>query len=347
MLSAMRSKAMPGEAVMDPADWKGSDLETDTRWLYRLKDEDIKALLGMAAQVRVKIGEDPNKLLEMGMTDFPLGSFQPTLYSIYSELKDGLGVALIRGLPAAELDFLDSAIIYWGIGHHLGRARSNNPEGDMLGHVTDLGKDQEDPETRGYQTRAAMDYHCDQSSIVGLFCVRTAREGGESKIASSIRVYNELLKRNPEQVKLLSEPLCWTKHGEVNAGEEGFYRSPVFSFLENKLCVAFGPRHIIKGHALPGVAPLTDGQLAAIRHAEEIAEEIHYPMQLEPGDMQFLNNYVTLHTRTSYTDWPDPAEKRLLWRLWLTSPELRASTDYVKQWDAGIVLHRTQEKIRL
>ena len=347
MLDVIRSKAMPGEAIVDPADWKGSDLETDSRWFYQLKDEDIKALLDMAAQVRARIGEEPNKLLGLERADFPLGSFQPALDSMQAELSDGLGVALIRGLPAAALDRLDSAIIYWGIGRHLGQARSNNPDGDMLGHVTDLGKDQENPNTRGYQTRATMDYHCDQSSIVGLFCVRTAREGGVSKIASAIRVYNELLKRNPEHVRLLSEPLCWTKHGEVNTGEDDFYRSPVFSFLENKLCVAFGPRHIIKGHALPGVTPLTDAQLGAIRNAEDIAEEIHFAMQLEPGDMQFLNNYVMLHTRTAYTDWSDPAKKRLLWRLWLSSPELRPSTDYVKQWDAGIMLQRTQERIRL
>jgi hypothetical protein len=40
-----------------------------------------------------------------------------------------------------------------------------------------------------------------------------------------------------------------------------------------------------------------------------------------PGDVQFLNNYVTLHTRRAYEDWPEPSRKRHLLRLWLSDPE--------------------------
>jgi alpha-ketoglutarate-dependent taurine dioxygenase len=29
-------------------------------------------------------------------------------------------------------------------------------------------------------------------------------------------------------------------------------------------------------------------------------------MDLRPGDMQFLNNHVTLHSRTAYEDYPEP-----------------------------------------
>lgn len=28
-------------------------------------------------------------------------------------------------------------------------------------------------------------------------------------------------------------------------------------------------------------------------------------MDFEPGDIQFLNNYVMLHSRTEYEDWPE------------------------------------------
>ena len=40
----------------------------------------------------------------------------------------------------------------------------------------------------------------------------------------------------------------------------------------------------------------------------------------EPGDLQFLNNRVTLHNRGDYEDWPEPERRRLLLRLWLTMP---------------------------
>jgi hypothetical protein len=39
--------------------------------------------------------------------------------------------------------------------------------------------------------------------------------------------------------------------------------------------------------------------------------------------VQFLNNYVTLHTRRAFEDWPEPSRKRHLLRLWLSDPEGR------------------------
>ena len=81
--------------------------------------------------------------------------------------------------------------------------------------------------------------------------------------------------------------------------------------------------------------------------AEEIAHQHRYDMVLEPGDMQFLNNYVALHTRAAYQDHDDPTRKRLLWRLWLMNPDLRHRTDYSRQWINGVGLGNDQNQIRL
>lgn len=347
MTTSHRPPAILGRPVIDPAAWMPRDLDADGEWLHQWNAAELDALRQMAKSVRPLVGDDPDRLLGLGKDTFNLGACAPVVGKVFGMLRDGMGVALLRGLPVQQMDPIDAAIIYWGIGRHLGRARSNNPDGDMLGHVTDLGKTQADPTSRGYQTREAMDYHCDQASIVGLICMREAQSGGLSKIASSISVYNELLDRSPASVQVLSRPLCWTKHGEVNPGEMGFYESPVFSVLEGKLCTSFGPKHIYKGHEVAGAPPLSAAQREAIGLAEQIAEELHYEMELRQGDMQFLNNYVALHTRTAYKDWPDPARKRLLWRLWLSAPDLRPATAYVKQWDAGVIIDSTRERIAL
>ncbi len=345
MSQANRSLAMRGKPVIDPAAWQPQDIAVRQDWRHNLTAAELAALLDMARDVRAQIQDDPNKLLQLKKEDFDLGVCRLLVKQIFNQLKNGSGVMLVRGLPVDKMDLIDVASIYWGIGLYLGQAVSNNPDGDMLGHVTDLGKTQDDPHSRGYQTREAMDYHCDQSSIVGLICIREPKSGGVSKIASSVSVYNELLKRAPESVELLSQPLCWTKHGEANDSEPGYYQSPVFSMLDHKLCTSFGPKHIVKGHALPGAPPLSDAQRQAISLAEEIAEELHYEMELKQGDMQFLNNFVALHTRTEYQDWPQPERKRLLWRLWLRAPDLRPETAYVKQWDAGVMLNTTKARI--
>jgi hypothetical protein len=40
-------------------------------------------------------------------------------------------------------------------------------------------------------------------------------------------------------------------------------------------------------------------------------------MNFRAGEIQLINNYAVMHSRSSYEDYPDPALKRDLIRLWL------------------------------
>lgn len=333
--------------VKDNADWTGAEISSGDGWRYILDQAEINDLKKMATDIRPLTDGDPNRLMSIALDKFKLGTFAPRLKQIYAGLKNGAGIAHVKGLPIHELNSADIATIYWGIGQHLGSATPNNPDGDMFGHITDLGKTQKDPNSRGYQTRERMDYHCDQCDIVGLICIRAAKSGGVSMVASSVRMYNELIRRHPELAEALAQPLYWTKHGEYAEGELPYYQSPVFNFIDDKLCTSFGPKHIEKGHALPDTPGLSTQQRDAIRVAEEIANEHRYDMILEPGDMQFLNNYVALHTRSEYVDYDDPASKRLLWRLWLMNSDMRPRTAYSRQWNQGVGLGSEHNQIRL
>lgn len=335
------------QPVKDSAVWRGADISSGEGWQHFLESAEIDDLKKMAIEVRPSLGNDPNRLLSQPKDRFDLGVFAPRLKQIYAGIKEGSGIALIKGLPIDELELIDVATIYWGIGLHLGQATPNNPDGDMFGHITDLGKTQKDPNSRGYQTREAMDYHCDQCDIVGLLCIRPAKSGGVSKVASSINMYNELLRTHPKHAQVLTQPLYWSKLGEYADGDKPYYKSPVFNFLDGKICVSFGPKHIEKGHDLPDASPLTELQRDAIRIAEDIANQYRYDMELESGDMQFLNNYVALHTRSAYVDHDNPKLKRLLWRLWLMNPDLRPRTDYTKNFQNGVRLGKQNNQIRL
>lgn len=334
-------------AVNDPADWKGSQIADGSGWLFTLSESDISALVAMADAIRERVGSDPDGLLTLTRSDVDAGAAQALIDQVQQTLKNGLGLALIRGFDVARISRASLAAIYWGIGLHLGRAQPNNPDGDLLGHVTDLGKTQADPKSRGYQTREAMDYHCDQCDIVGLLCVQPAKSGGLSKVASSVTLYNTLLQRHPEFAQALVNPLYWTKHGEHADDEAPYYTSPVFNFVSGQISTAFGPKHILKGHDIPGTPRLTHIQREAIARSEEIADEHHLAMELHPGDMQFLNNYTIVHTRTAYEDYTDPLKKRLLWRLWLMNDDLRPRTDYARQWQKGVNTGKAQNRIVL
>ena len=337
----------PLNTTADPANWTGADIASGRGWLQRLDSIEITDLQKMAATIRPTLDDNPNRLLSLTKHDFDLGAFEPKLRAVFEVLKHGKGLSLIKGLPVEQMEPLDIAIIYWGIGLHLGEATPNNPDGDMIGHITDLGKTQSDPNSRGYQTREAMDYHCDQCDIVGLICIRASKSGGVSKVASSVAMYNALVQKHPEYAAILAQPFYWTKHGEFSPGEQPYYNSPVFNFFDGKLSTSFGPKHIIKGHDLADAPPLLDLQRDAIRVAEEIADANRFDMVLEPGDMQFLHNYVCLHTRSAYQDHPDPSKKRLLWRLWLMNGDLRTRTDYAKQWLKGVGPGSRNNQIRL
>mgnify|MGYP003883366543 CR=1 FL=1 len=61
----------------------------------------------------------------------------------------------------------------------------------------------------------------------------------------------------------------------------------------------------------------------------------------DPGDLQVFNNHAMLHSRTEYQDHADPAEKRLLWRLWLAPPDAprlpESWRDFFRAVEPGVV----------
>jgi hypothetical protein len=54
---------------------------------------------------------------------------------------------------------------------------------------------------------------------------------------------------------------------------------------------------------------------------EDTCQSLALHMILEIGDIQFLSNEHVLHARTAYKDFPPPAPRRHLARLWLSTPE--------------------------
>lgn len=69
------------------------------------------------------------------------------------------------------------------------------------------------------------------------------------------------------------------------------------------------------------IPPLSQAQLEAIDVLEATCNRLSLHMILEVGDIQFLSNAHVLHARTAYTDYPPPAPRRHLMRLWLATPE--------------------------
>jgi hypothetical protein len=73
------------------------------------------------------------------------------------------------------------------------------------------------------------------------------------------------------------------------------------------------------------VAPLTPLQVEALDLFDALANDRRLAMHMEfrPGDIQLVHNHTLLHDRTAFQDWPEPARKRHLLRLWLAPPDAR------------------------
>ncbi len=200
----------------------------------------------------------------------------------------------------------------------MGTPVSQNPKGDMIGKVTSVG-DPKQMNTRVYETNAYLPYHSDLSDVVGLLSIRKAKSGGLSSLVSSATVYNEILTRHPEYVGLLYRPVYFNHLGEALPS-----LSPIFSYHDGKLACRYLRKYLEDGATLRGIT-LSTVEVEMLDLIDSIIHdpEIRMDMMLEPGDIQFANNYSVMHSRTSFEDFEDPALKRRLLRLWLKMPNAR------------------------
>ena len=330
---------MPGGPIEGPDAWRADEMRERDDWVHVLTETEIADI--EAATEAADSGGRP--IAGIGREEFPLPTFGPALNAIREELIRGRGFVLIRGLPVGRYSARRRAIAYWGIGAWLGRAVSQNAMGHLLGHVIDLGRSNDDYRARTYQTRDRQFFHADSCDVVGLLCVRKAKQGGLSAIVSSVTLHNEMLARSPELAAELFRPIHFDRRGEVPEGRSPWYEKPVFNWYEGRLSTHYVRRYIQSIRRLPEVPPLTEAQIAAFDLLDEIAEDpgVQLRMDFEPGDMQFLHNPQILHDRTAYEDAVDPAERRHLLRLWLCPPDGRPLPPaYAGRWGSNEIGNR-------
>ena len=318
----METRMSLPDAISGPVAWKGSDMMAHPeRWTYRLTEADVVEI-EHAATAFIKNGT-PLGLMTQDL--FPLPKLGVWLENLRETLIGGIGFQLITGLPVETYSGEMRATIFCGIGSHIGKARSQNAAGHLLGHVRDVGADINDPNTRIYQTTSRQSFHTDSCDVVGLLCIREAMSGGDSMLASSVTAYNEILKRRPDLAPHLFLPVATDRRGEVPENEDPFFTIPVYNWHRNFLTCIYQRNYIESARRFETAPKLTDQQTEALDLLDDIVNEpdMHLRMRLQPGDMQFVYNHSLLHDRTGFTDWPEAEKRRHLLRLWLAVPEDR------------------------
>ena len=287
---------------------------------YTLSKEELSALDTALNEVKSR----GLAVEEVTANDFPLGVLEKAVAGWIQEIDYGKGLVFLQGIPIARYTKDDCALIFWGIGAHMGEAQSQSLAGDRLGHVVNLGGD--NPRYRAYQNSTELALHTDATDIVGMMCLVPAREGGLSGYAGAAAIYNELLDHHPDVLPVLCEGFHYHLFGEHAPGESPVTeeKTPVFSEKDGCLSISYLRSYIEMAFAHMGKEK-TAAESEALDTLDQVAHgpKCFRQFMLSPGDMLFFSNYTVLHNRTAFVDDDDLDKRRHLLRLWLRAHDPR------------------------
>jgi Taurine catabolism dioxygenase TauD, TfdA family len=313
-------KASEVEPLETQCEWRRADIGDS--YVFHLTDTHLEELDRALAHAEAHTGD----VLDVSRAEFPLPTLGPELARITDDLINGRGVVLIRGLPVADYGKARSSTIYWGVGTYLGEPWPQNAKGHLLGDVTDQGKAANDPTSRGNEVGGiAFPFHSDGSDLVGLFCLDAGAGGGASLVANVVSIHNELARTEPDLLAELYAPFPYDFRGEQKPGTKGWYTMPVFSRRGDRLFARYIRPYIEASRRHDDAPRISDSARTAMERIDAMCADpqYHVGMELQPGDMQFINNYHVLHGRDAYEDDREHGHIRHLKRLWLETDLLR------------------------
>lgn len=308
-----------------PAGWRGDALQQRQDWTYRFSEEDVAEI--DAALTKAKTTS--KSLRNITATDFPLPRFTKHLVQILKTLEEGSGAHYMRGFPIERYNEDDLRLIFWGLAQHLGMPVSQSATGERIFSVRDEGFGLGHVKARGPNTSKGLSFHTDRCDVIGFMCLKQAKSGGRNYLVSSVTLYNEIASRRPDLLEALHKPYPYLRHNVDTANPKPYITQPVFSECEGHFAANLLRVLINRAVAHPEVPPVDPIQIEALDFLEEVAAEpeLHTSFRQEPGDLLFVNNWLLLHSRDRFEDFPDSRQRRHLLRVWLSVPNSRPLSD--------------------
>lgn len=289
----------------DPAAWTPEDIARSEAWRYDLTARETAELL--AAARRPAGADEPP----------PLPLLAPQIAKTVHELKSGVGFRILRGLPVRELGKDGAPKAFLALSRQLGRPMEQ-PGGVTLAHV----RAQPESQARfGFRNTGELPFHADLEDVIGFLCVRSASAGGTRKFASSATVYNVMREEHPRLLRVLTRPFHMALQQPHPDHGHPWTRLPFLDFRDGVFNACAYRVHIKRAQSLPGVPELTPEQNEALAAFNAVADGVAVSVDLEPGDVEYFNNHVVLHTRTGFTD--RQGSGRHLLRVWLSMTDFR------------------------
>jgi alpha-ketoglutarate-dependent taurine dioxygenase len=312
-------------------------IEGPSVWLGRdVRPEEYHIDLSTACLDEIRRAVDeirafPLPTILRGPDDFIMPACRREMARARDILDHGRRFAIVDRLPVTEMSADEATAIYWLLSSMVSRPVAQKLDGTMIYDVLDTGQ-QALPGSgvRPDKTNIEIRFHNDNAynetppDYVGLLCLRQAQSGGHSRVLSFHTVHNALLAQHPGRLQRLYRPFWFDRQREYRPGEIAIFAAPIFE-NDGELKARFSVHQIIGGYALKGEPIDSEGE-AVIASVLEIFDDdaLAVDFDLEPGQIQFVDNRAIGHSRTAFVDYPDPDHKRHLIRLWMRDHGRRA-----------------------
>lgn len=307
--------------------WLSADVEENRSWVRRLS-EDAVAEIGKALR---KAQQSEKDLLDLRVGDFPLtGAGLEEILGAFNSTQLGWGFCLLKGFPVERYSVDEIKTLYWGLSLHVGVARTQSKNSDIMTSVKDAGGQYKVDGGRGYNTNAGLDFHVDFCDVVSLLCIQPAKAGGTSLITSSLAIHEELIRTRPELEAAMRKPFYFSLQGAGADDEPNVYPCPLFGESQGYTAFRTNRKNINAAQEFfEDVPRLDDDQLELLDWLDDKLRDpkFCFSMDIEKGDIQLLNNYTVVHSRTNFEDYSDEPRKRHLLRLWMSIPNSQPLPD--------------------
>jgi len=313
-------------SIDGPSAWRRADLRT----------EDYRVALSGAALDEIRRAADelrefPLPTILRRPEEFAMPACRAAMEEVRRVLDAGVRFAIVDRLPLDAIGAEAATAIYWLLSSMVARPVAQSLDGKLVYDVRDTGRAAlPGSGVRPDQTNIELKFHTDNSynrvppDTVVLLCLKTAERGGHSRVASFHTLYNAMLVRHPECLPRLYRPFWFDRQREFHAGETPVFAAPVFT-ADEELRARFSAHQIRGGYALKG-EKLDDEGADAVAALLDLFDDdtLSADFDLEPGQLQFVDNRVLGHARTEFADFPEPEHRRHLVRLWLRDHGRRA-----------------------
>lgn len=314
--------------------WRGSDFKSKDAFAEDISNKQIAAFVDAVRKAK-KAGLT---LDTVSRATFDLSPIAADVERWHATIMDGRQFIMLRGFPMKEYPLEDISMMYYGLGVQFGTAVSQSVLGDRLGEVMDYSDI--DPNERAYRNKMFLTLHTDINDILGMLGVRKARTGGASQYASVITIHNEILARRPDLLEPLYEGYHYHLRGEEAPGDLPYtpHKVPVFSTKDGVLSCRWVDGYMQAAAKYLGVE-MSPKLVEALEFFDDVAREVQVEFIHEPGEIIFANNLTMLHGRAAFENSGNPAEKRLLLRLWLDvdGPRKRPRVPEVAIWQGDTI----------